>query len=99
MLEEQTEDPLPKRRTQTDYGCNLRVVAPRVNTDDLIDANGVAEIVGLAHRNTVSVYQRRYAEMPHPVVDLGPARTKLWLRPEVERWAASRVARRARAAE
>jgi len=57
----------------THYGCNLRVVAPRVNTEDLIDANGVAEIVGLAHRNTVSVYQRRYAEMPHPVVDLGPA--------------------------
>jgi len=83
----------------SDYGCNLRRVAPRVNTEDLIDARGVAEILGLAHRNTVSVYQRRYAEMPRPVVDLGPVRTKLWLRPEVERWAASRVDRRARTAE
>lgn len=65
-------------------------MTPKVATEDLIDARGVAEILGLAHRNTVSVYQRRYADMPRPVVDLGPARTKLWLRPEVERWAARR---------
>ena len=68
-------------------------MTPTVATDDLIDAHGVAEILGLAHRNTVSVYQRRYPAMPRPVVDLGPNRTKLWLRPEVENWAASRVAR------
>jgi len=74
-------------------------LAPRVDTDDLIDAHAVAEILGLAHRNTVSVYQRRYVEMPRPVVDLGPARTKLWLRPEVEHWAASRAARREQAAK
>lgn len=81
------------------YGCNLHPVAPRVDTEDLIDAHGVAEILGLAHRNTVSVYQRRYADMPRPVVDLGPGRTKLWLRPEVERWAASRQGREERDAK
>ena len=27
---------------------------PRVNTEDLIDANDVAALLGLAHRNTVS---------------------------------------------
>ncbi len=69
-------------------------MTPNVATEDLVDAHGVAAILGLAHRNTVSVYQRRYADMPRPVVDLGPARTKLWLRPEIERWASERAERR-----
>jgi glutathione-regulated potassium-efflux system ancillary protein KefG len=60
----------------------------KVDVDDLIDTQGVAQIIGLAHRNTVSEYQARYAEMPRPVLDLGAGRSKLWLRPEVERWAA-----------
>ena len=34
------------------------------NADDVIDAQGVAELLGLAQRNTVSQYQRRYADMP-----------------------------------
>lgn len=64
---------------------------PRVQTEDLIDAHGVARLLDLAHRNTVSVYQRRYPDMPRPVLDLGTGRTKLWLRPEIERWAAGRA--------
>ncbi|MHB1568662.1 MAG: hypothetical protein ACYCXW_19030 [Solirubrobacteraceae bacterium] len=59
----------------------------RVDTDDLIDTQGVAEILGLAHRNTVLQYQQRYSDMPKPVFDLGKGRVKLWLRPDVERWA------------
>ncbi len=59
----------------------------RVDVDDLIDTQSVAQILGLAHRNTVSEYQARYADMPRPVVDLGGGRSKLWLRPEVELWA------------
>ena len=47
----------------------------------------VAEILGLSHRNSVSLYQRRYADMPRPVLDLGQGRVKLWLRPEIEKWA------------
>jgi len=58
--------------------------------DDLIDARDVAEILGLAHRNTVSEYQARYPDMPRPVVNLGRGRPMLWLRPEIERWAAGR---------
>ena len=61
-----------------------------VNTDELIDAQGVADLLGLAQRNTVSLYQRRYPEMPRPVVDLGQGRCKMWLRPEIEAWATSR---------
>ena len=63
-------------------------MSPRVATEDLLDAQGVADILQLSHRNTVSQYQRRYPEMPRPVIDLGEGRVKLWLRPEVERWGA-----------
>lgn len=63
-----------------------------MNTEDLIDANEVANILGLAQPNSVSLYQRRYPDMPRPVVNLGPNRPLLWLRPEVERWATHRPA-------
>jgi hypothetical protein len=66
---------------------------PRVSTEDLLDAQGVADILNLAHRNTVSQYQRRYEDMPKPVIDLGTGRVKLWLRPEIERWAAQQASR------
>jgi len=68
------------------YACG---VARRVDIDDLIDATAVAEILGLSHRNTVSLYQKRYADMPRPVVEFGGGRCKLWLRSEVARWAKS----------
>jgi hypothetical protein len=63
-----------------------------VAIEDLIDAHGVAEVLGLTHYNTVSVYQHRYDDMPRPVLDLGKGRIKLWLRPELEDWAAAQAA-------
>ena len=63
----------------------------KVDTDELIDAQGVADMLGLAQRNTVSLYQRRYDDMPRPVVDLGKGRCKMWLRSEIEFWDRSRV--------
>ncbi len=68
-------------------------MTPKVDTEDLLDTQGVAEILGLAHRNTVTQYQRRYTDMPKPVFDLGPGRVKLWLRPEIEHWAATQETR------
>ena len=65
-------------------------MAPMVNTEDLIDAAGVAGILGLSHANSVSLYQRRYTDMPRPVVSLGRGRPSLWLRPEIESWDRSR---------
>jgi predicted DNA-binding transcriptional regulator AlpA len=59
---------------------------PRIDTEDLIDANDVALLLGLAHRETVSQYLHKYPEMPRPVVDLGGSRARLWLRPEIEAW-------------
>ena len=71
--------------------CRLTVpMTPDVNTDDLIDAQGIAELLGLTHRNTVSGYQRRYPDMPRPVIDLGRGRPRLWSRAAIERWAAGR---------
>jgi predicted DNA-binding transcriptional regulator AlpA len=67
-------------------------VTPKVDTDDLLDAQGVADVLGLSHRNTVSQYQRRYMHMPRPAVDLGDGRVKLWIRPEIEVWAAQQAA-------
>ena len=63
---------------------------PVVRTEDLVDAHGVAELLGLSHSNSVSTYQRRYADMPRPVVDLGRGRCRMWLRSEIEVWARSR---------
>ena len=60
---------------------------PTVNTEDLIDARQVAELLNLSHANSVSTYQHRYDDMPRPIVDLGRGRCKMWLRLEVETWA------------
>ena len=68
------------------------IVGRYLDADDLVDAQGVAELLGLAQRNTVSAYQRRYPAMPRPVVDLGQGRCKLWLRSEIERWRSERLA-------
>jgi glutathione-regulated potassium-efflux system ancillary protein KefG len=67
-------------------------VTPLVDTEDLIDARDVAAILGLSQPGNVSLYQRRYPDMPRPVVTLGRGRCMLWLRPEIERWARQLVA-------
>ena len=64
----------------------------RVALEDLIDAHDVARILGVSHRNTVSLYMSRYPDMPRPVLDLGRGRPSLWLRPEIERWHARQAA-------
>lgn len=65
-------------------------MSPRVRTEDLIDAQDVAEILGLSHRESVTTYLHRYNDMPRPVVELKKSKTRLWLRPEIERWARRR---------
>lgn len=61
-----------------------------VNTDQLADAQELARLLKLSHANSISTYQRRYLDMPRPVLDLGPGRPKLWVRPDVLAWAARR---------
>ena len=60
---------------------------PTIRADDLIDAQGIADLLGLAQRNTISLYQKRYADMPRPVIDMGKGRCRLWRRKEIEKWA------------
>jgi predicted DNA-binding transcriptional regulator AlpA len=57
-----------------------------VDTQDLIDAQQVALMLGLSQRNSVSLYLHKYSDMPRPVIDLGPSRPRLWLRPDIETW-------------
>ena len=57
---------------------------------DLVDATGVADILGLSHRNSVATYMKRYSDMPRPVVDIPGSRTRLWLRSEMIRWRGAR---------
>ena len=61
-------------------------MSPKVNTEDLIGAAEVAEILGLAHHNSVSTYLRRYDDFPRPVVDLPKSRVRLWLRQDINKW-------------
>lgn len=65
-------------------------MAPTVDPDDLVDAQAVAEMLGLSSRGAVSVYRARYDDFPEPVIDLGKGRPMLWLRADVEAWKASR---------
>jgi predicted DNA-binding transcriptional regulator AlpA len=65
-------------------------MAPLVRTEDLIDAQEVAAMLGLSSRTSVSVYQRRYPDMPRPVIDRGRGRTRLWVRTDVAVWAKKR---------
>lgn len=58
----------------------------RVDLDDLVDAHQVAELLGLARATSVHVYQRRYRDMPRPVVDRGGYRARFWLRSEILAW-------------
>jgi predicted DNA-binding transcriptional regulator AlpA len=72
-------------------GLDSAAVTPMVRTEDLVDAQEVAELLGLSHPNSVSTYQRRYLDMPRPVIDLGAGRPKLWLRPQVQSWMDTRA--------
>jgi predicted DNA-binding transcriptional regulator AlpA len=66
-------------------------VAPKIDPVNLIDAQGVAKLLGLSHRTSVSTYRRRY-DFPEPIVEMGAGRCLLWLRADVEAWARSRRA-------
>ena len=61
-----------------------------VNLSDLLDAAGVADLLGLGHRNSVTTYRSRYGDFPEPVIDMGSGRCLLWLRSDIEEWTAQR---------
>lgn len=69
------------------YRCILNGMSRESEAaDEVIDAQGVADMLGLSYRNAVSAYQKRYPDMPRPLVDPGAGRPRLWARAEVEEW-------------
>lgn len=60
-------------------------MAELIDPDDLVDAGGVASLLGLASRSVVSVYRLRYDNFPPPAIERGQCR--LWLRRDIEEWA------------
>jgi predicted DNA-binding transcriptional regulator AlpA len=65
-------------------------VAKLIDPKNLIDSQGIADLLGLNRRSSVSVYRARYPDFPAPVVDMGAGRCLLWLRADIEVWAKGR---------
>jgi len=61
----------------------------KVDPADLVDRSEVAAMLGLSSPNAVSVYARRYADFPTPIIQRG--RCVLWLRREVAGWKSRRT--------
>ena len=66
-----------------------------VDTDDLVSAAEVAEMLGLAQYNSVTTYLNRYETFPRPVVDMSGGHIRLWLRQDVQSWSRGREAAKA----
>ena len=61
----------------------------RVDLDDLLNAREAANLLGLAHREAIATYRRRYEDFPEPVLKKGTC--VLWLRQDLISWAAARA--------
>jgi hypothetical protein len=63
------------------------VVARLVDLDDLLDAQDVAELIGLTNPGGLPTYRARYDDFPDPVWRSRGGRCQLWLRQDVVEWA------------
>ena len=61
-----------------------------VDLDDLIDVGQVAALLGLAQKNSVTTYMRRYADFPAPALEFAEGKCRAWVREDIERWAKRR---------
>ncbi len=61
-----------------------------VDLDDLIDVGEVAAMLGLAHKNSVTTYMRRYEDFPAPALEFAEGKCRAGVREDVERWAKRR---------
>jgi predicted DNA-binding transcriptional regulator AlpA len=60
-------------------------VSRTVKVENLIEAQGIADRLGLAQRQTIDSWMRRHPDFPRPLGTWG--RTRLWDWSEVEAWA------------
>lgn len=65
-------------------------MAPRIDTENLVGAAEVAQILGLSHPSSVSTYAKRYKDFPAPVLELAKSRVRLWKKSEIIVWASRR---------
>jgi predicted DNA-binding transcriptional regulator AlpA len=59
----------------------------KVDPTHLINASEVASVLGLAQREAIATYRRRYSDFPEPVIKKGTC--VLWLLQDIEAWAKS----------
>jgi len=59
----------------------------KVDPSNLINAREVAAVLGLAQREAIATYRRRYPDFPEPVLQKGTC--VLWLLQDVQEWAAA----------
>lgn len=59
----------------------------KVDPLNLINVGEVAAVLGLAHREAIATYRRRYPDFPEPVIKKGTC--VLWLLRDIEAWAKS----------
>ena len=64
----------------------LVIMGRKVDLDDLIDVGEVAELLGLAHKNSVTTYMRRYDDFPKPAIEFADGKCRAWVRDDVTVW-------------
>ena len=64
-----------------------------VDLDDLIDVGEVATLLGLAHKNSVTTYMRRYEDFPLPIIEFADGKCRAWLRHDIVSWQVKRAPR------
>ena len=69
----------------------LELMGRKVDLDDLIDVGEVAELLGLAHKNSVTTYMRRYYDFPQPAIEFADGKCRAWVRSDVTEWRAERA--------
>ena len=68
----------------------LAIMGRKIDLDDLIDVGEVAELLGLAHKNSVTTYMRRYDDFPKPAIEFADGKCRAWVRNDVESWKLAR---------
>ena len=62
-------------------------MARTIDLDDLLDANAVADRLGLSSPTAVATYRQRYADFPAPVWASQGGRCNAWLAADIDAWA------------
>ena len=67
------------------HSVSSHLVTRKVDVDDLVSAEEIADKFNLSHVQQVSTWARRHADFPKPIKKL--QRVQIWHWPDVEAWA------------